>query len=155
MNRLWAPWRKEYITMKKSKGCIFCACKAKRPDKKKFMLKRTAHSFSMLNRYPYNNGHVMIAPVRHVKSPELLTKDELADLWRLVNYTKKKIDTFLKPDGFNIGLNIGKIAGAGFPRHAHVHVVPRWEGDTNFMPVIADTKIVSYSLDEMWKVLKG
>lgn len=109
----------------------------------------------MLNRYPYNNGHVMIAPVRHVKSPELLTKDELADLWRLVNYTKKKIDTFLKPDGFNIGLNIGKIAGAGFPRHAHVHVVPRWEGDTNFMPVIADTKIVSYSLDEMWKVLKG
>lgn len=97
----------------------------------------------------------MIAPYRHIKSLELLKKDELLDLMDLLNHTKKKIDKRLKPSGYNIGLNIGKIAGAGFPGHVHIHIVPRWVGDTNFMPVVSDVKIVSYSLDEIYNLLKG
>jgi len=154
MDRIWAPWRKEYITLKKSKGCIFClAGKNKNKDSKNFVLKRTRHTFSILNKYPYNNAHVMVAPCRHVKSLELLKRRELHDLMDLVNHTKVKIDKLLKPAGFNIGLNIGKIAGAGFPGHVHIHIVPRWAGDTNFMPVIADTKVVSYSLEDMRDLL--
>jgi len=95
----------------------------------------------------------MVAPCRHVKSLELLKRRELHDLMDLVNHTKVKIDKLLKPAGFNIGLNIGKIAGAGFPGHVHIHIVPRWAGDTNFMPVIADTKVVSYSLEDMRDLL--
>ena len=97
----------------------------------------------------------MVAPQRHLKSLELLQEAELLDLMNLVNYTKKKIDRSLKPMGYNIGLNLGKVAGAGFPGHVHIHIVPRWQGDTNFMPVLSDTKIVSYSLDEMYNLLKG
>ena len=108
----------------------------------------------MLNLYPYNNGHVMVAPYRHVKSLELLSEAELTDMMRLVNRIKVTLDKKLKPDGYNIGMNIGKVAGAGFAGHIHIHVVPRWAGDTNFMPMISDTKIVSESLEAMRKVLK-
>lgn len=108
----------------------------------------------MLNIYPYNNAHVMVAPYRHVRSPELLAGKELSDLMGLVNRTKVAIEKKFRPDGFNIGMNIGKIAGAGFAGHLHVHIVPRWAGDTNFMPVLSDTKIVSESLDAMLKALK-
>ena len=108
----------------------------------------------MLNIYPYNNGHVMVAPRRHVKSLELLSEPELLDLMKLVNSTKLELDKKLKPDGYNIGMNIGKVGGAGFAGHVHVHIVPRWIGDTNFMPITADTKIVSESLDAMYKLLK-
>ena len=97
----------------------------------------------------------MVAPSRHVKSLEFLDEKELLDLMKLVNHTKKKIDKSLKPHGYNIGLNIGRIAGAGFPGHAHIHIVPRWNGDTNFMPVLSGTKVVSYSLDDMYHTLKG
>ena len=155
MDRIWAPWRKEYITLKKTRGCIFCLSgKNKKEDTKNCVLKRTRYAFSILNKYPYNNAHVMVAPYRHVKSLELLRKSELYDLMDLVNYTKVKIDRLLKPAGFNIGLNIGKIAGAGFPGHVHIHVVPRWVGDTSFMPVIADTKVVSNSLEDMRDLLR-
>jgi ATP adenylyltransferase len=108
----------------------------------------------MLNRYPYNNAHVMVAPYRHVKSLELLKNEELLDLMHLVNATKIKIDRLLKPEGYNIGINIGRIAGAGFPNHVHIHIVPRWAGDTNFMPVVSDTKIVPYSLDDAYTMLR-
>ena len=154
-DRIWAPWRKEYITSKKPRGCIFCVGKKKKAsDKKNYILKRARYSFSILNRYPYNNGHVMIAPYRHVKGLEALSKKEILDFMNLANYTKKKIDKFLKPTGYNMGMNIGRIAGAGFPGHVHMHIVPRWEGDTNFMPVVTDTKVVSYSLEEMWNLLR-
>lgn len=159
MEKIWAPWRKHYIALKKrgkSSKCIFCIGKKdKISDKKNHILKRNKYAFSILNRYPYNNAHVMIAPYRHVKSLELLKEEELLGLVNLVNYTKKKIDKFLKPAGYNIGLNIGKVAGAGFAGHVHIHIVPRWEGDTNFMPVISNTKIVSYSLAEMHDLLEG
>jgi len=156
MDRIWAPWRNKYLTARKSKACIFCAGKKKAAaDKKKYILKRGKYAFSLLNLYPYNNAHVMVAPYRHVKSLELLSHEELLELLNLVNSTKKKIDKVLKPDGYSIGLNIGKVAGAGFPGHVHVHVVPRWVGDTNFMPVISGVKVISFSLDAMYKLLKN
>ena len=156
MERIWAPWRKAYITVKKPKGCIFChALKQKKPAENTYLLKKERYAFSILNLYPYNNAHVMVAPTRHVKSLELLKEAELLAVMKLVNYTKKKIDRLLKPAGYNIGLNIGKVAGAGFPGHVHIHIVPRWQGDANFMPVISDTKVVPYSLLEMQKLLKG
>ncbi len=159
MEKIWAPWRKHYIALKKrgkSSKCIFCIGKKNKfSDKKNHILKRNKYAFSILNRYPYNNAHVMIAPYRHVKSLELLKEEELLGLVNLVNYTKKKIDKFLKPAGYNIGLNIGKVAGAGFAGHVHIHIVPRWEGDTNFMPVISNMKIVSYSLAETHDLLEG
>jgi len=155
VKRIWAPWRKEYLTLKKDKSCIFCDGKKSRSqDKKRYIVARTKHSFAMLNKYPYNNGHVMIAPKRHIKGLEYLKENELLDLMNLVNQIKLRLDRALKPEGYNIGLNIGKIAGAGFPGHVHVHIVPRWSGDTNYMPVISNTKVVSYSLSDMYKLLK-
>ncbi len=108
----------------------------------------------MLNLYPYNNGHVMVAPYRHVKSLELLSDEELLDMIRLINKTKVAIDKILKPHGFNIGLNIGKAAGAGFAGHVHAHIVPRWTGDTNFMPATAGAKVISESLDSLYELLR-
>lgn len=146
-NSLWAPWRHKYIVSHKGRKCIFCP-----PEK--YVLERTKHSFSILNIYPYNNGHVMVAPKRHVKSIEFLSAEEICDLWNLVVKTKKILDKKLKPHGYNIGFNVGKAGGAGFAGHLHVHVVPRWEGDMNFMPVISDTKVIPESLDAMYKLFR-
>jgi len=154
MDKLWAPWRSKYIYLRKGKRCIFCGNRTEASSRKKYILDRSGHSFSMLNLYPYNNGHVMVAPYRHVKTLELLSSGELMDLMNMVNKTKKDLDRKLKPHGYNIGLNLGKVSGAGFAGHVHVHVVPRWEGDTNFMPIVADAKIVSESLDAMHKLLR-
>ena len=154
MDKLWAPWRSKYIYLRQNKKCIFCGNKSS-AAKTKYVIHKSAHSFSMLNLFPYNNGHVMVAPYRHVKSLELLTDAELIDLMKLVNKTKANIDKKLKPHGYNIGLNIGKVGGAGFAGHIHIHVVPRWTGDTNFMPVTGDTKVMAESLDAMRKLLKG
>lgn len=154
MDKLWAPWRSKYIYLRKRTGCIFCGVKKEKNTKKRYILERSTHSFSILNLFPYNNGHVMVAPYRHVKSLELLSKEELLDLMDLVNASKVRMDKKLKPHGYNIGINVGKIGGAGFAGHAHIHIVPRWAGDTNFMPLIAGTKIVSESLEAMYDILK-
>ena len=154
MDKLWAPWRSKYIYSRKRTGCIFCGVKKENNAKRRYILERSGHSFSMLNLFPYNNGHVMVAPYRHVKSLELLSGEELLDLVNLINKTKARLDKKVKPHGYNIGLNIGKIAGAGFAGHVHVHIVPRWTGDTNFMPLIANSKVVSESLDAMYGLLK-
>ncbi len=154
MDKLWAPWRSKYIYLRKNKRCVFCQNKGAR-SKRDYIIRRSAHSFSMLNIFPYNNGHVMVAPYRHVSSLELLTDAELIDLMKLVNNTKTRIDKRLKAHGYNIGLNVGRAGGAGFAGHIHIHVVPRWTGDTNFMPVTGDTKVMSESLDAMHKLLKG
>jgi ATP adenylyltransferase len=122
---------------------------------KKRIIEKYGRSFAMLNMYPYNNGHVMVAPYRHVESLELLSESELIDLITLMNRVKKRIDRKMGPHGYNIGLNIGRIAGAGFAGHVHVHLVPRWDGDTNFMPVISDVKVVSESLDTVYEALKA
>lgn len=145
MKSLWAPWRSKYIYLRKNKKCIFC-------EPKDYVLEKTKYSFSILNIYPYNNGHVMVAPYRHVKALENLSDKELKDLIDLVIKTKKTLDKKLKPHGYNIGFNMGKAAGAGFAGHIHIHIVPRWTGDTNFMLAVSGTKVVSDSLDAMYKL---
>lgn len=153
MDKLWAPWRSKYIYLRKRPSCIFCG-NAGKAEKKRYIIAKTRHSFAMLNLYPYNNGHVMVSPFRHVRSPESLSETELLDLMKLVNKVISAIDKKMKPHGFNIGMNLGRVSGAGFTGHMHIHIVPRWAGDTNFMPIIGNSKIVSESLDAMYKLLK-
>jgi len=145
--RLWAPWRINYIRRPKAKRCIFC-----NPDK--YVVLKTAHSIAMLNIFPYNNGHMMVAPVNHIKDLSQLSEVEIIDLFAVIKKTKKLLDKILKPQGYNIGINLGMAAGAGIPGHLHIHIVPRWNGDTNFMPLIAKTKVISQSLEELYKQLK-
>jgi len=155
MNNLWAPWRSKFIYSRKHKGCIFCGNKKNGKTDKRYIVEKSELSFSMLNLYPYNNGHVMVAPFRHVKDFNSLTDKELLDMMKLVRKTISKIEKKLKPRGFNIGVNLGKVSGAGFAGHLHVHIVPRWVGDTNFMPVISNTKVVPESLKSMQSLLKA
>ncbi len=152
-NRLWAPWRIKYV-QKKSKKCLFCKIFNSKNDKRNFLIKRGRFCFSVLNIYPYNNGHLMVAPFRHVNDLNKLKKEELWDLILNLNEVKSILEKILKPQGFNIGINIGRVAGAGFPGHVHIHIVPRWKGDTNFMPVTAETKVLSQSLVELYKKIK-
>ncbi len=147
MDRIWAPWRVKYFKIKKPKKCIFC-------DKNRFVIHRSVYSVSLLNIFPYNTGHVMIAPKRHVKSLSQLKDKELLDMIKHLNAVVDLLQKDLKPDGFNIGVNLGKISGAGIEGHVHIHIVPRWQGDTNFMPVISSTKVIPESLIELQKRLK-
>lgn len=154
MQKLWAPWRSKYIYLRNNKRCIFCGRRGSAKTKAVYVIDKSTHSFAMLNLYPYNNGHIMVAPYRHVRSLEALSPGELMDLIKLLNKVKVSLDRKLKPDGYNIGINIGKIGGAGFTGHVHIHIVPRWAGDTNFMPIVADTKIVSESLEAMYRLFR-
>jgi len=151
-NRLWAPWRFKYIRSKTIKECIFCAAANKKV--KPGVVFRTKHSIALLNIFPYNNGHIMVAPLKHVKDLSGLSESEYNDLWKTVLKIQKALKEALRPQGYNIGLNIGTAAGAGIPAHLHVHIVPRWQGDTNFMPVISNTKVISQSLSELEKKLR-
>jgi ATP adenylyltransferase len=152
IDRLWAPWRIKYIKIKKSKKCVFCeGIKYKR---KNYIILKTSHSIAMLNIFPYNNGHVMVAPIRHINRLSQLKEKETLDLFRTLNKVQILLDRVLKPQGYNIGINISKSAGAGITGHLHIHIVCRWQGDTNFMTTIYDTKIISQSLDELYKQLK-
>jgi len=153
MNRLWAPWRINYIQGKKPKGCLFCGV-IKSKEKKDYLVFKTERSFCLLNVFPYNNGHLMVLPKRHVKDLSYLKEKEMLDLIKALLLAKKLLTKVLKPEGFNIGLNSGSAAGAGIPGHLHIHVVPRWKGDTNFMPVLGGAKIISQSLDELHKQLR-
>lgn len=156
MKRLWAPWRSKFIYLKKTPKCIFCGNRKMAKDTPyRHIIDRSKYSFSILNIYPYNNGHVLIAPYRHVASLENLTSAEITDMMKLVNKTLKLLRRKLKPHGFNVGLNIGKVAGAGFAGHIHIHIVPRWHGDTNFMPVVCDEKVMPESLSSMLDILRS
>lgn len=155
MNVLWAPWRVKYIMAlnKKEKGCIFCKMCRQKNDRKNYIFLRSKHSFAVLNIYPYNNGHAMVVPYRHVPDLSRLNREEKKDLLGLLETTKALLDKTLKPQGYNIGMNLGRVSGAGFPGHIHIHIVPRWSGDTNFMPIVAATKVISQSLNALWKEL--
>jgi len=154
MRNLWAPWRIKYIRMnKKSKGCFLCEYIKENRDRENLILYRGKKAFIIMNKYPYNNGHLMVAPYRHVKSIEDLFEEEISEIFKLLILCKKALDEEMNPNGFNIGLNIGRAAGAG-EEHLHFHIVPRWVGDTNFMPVISDTKVISQSLLELYDKLK-
>ena len=152
MDKLWAPWRATYVTkiIGKTKGCIFCQMLKDNKDKKNYIFARTKHSFAVLNIYPYNNGHALIVPNRHIKDLGGLTKKEREDLLELFIYSQKLLNKVLRPAGYNIGINLGRVAGAGIPGHVHMHVVPRWRGDVNFMPVTGETKVISQSLRELY-----
>ena len=146
MERLWAPWRVEYVTAGGSEGCIFCDKLEERRDEDNLILKRGDLGFIMLNAFPYNSGHLMVAPYRHVGDLSDLTDDEMLEIMLLVKLGKEILSRAFRPDGLNIGINLGRTAGAGITDHVHVHVVPRWDGDTNFMPVIANTKVMPDAL---------
>lgn len=155
MDHLWAPWRIKYIQAKKTTGCIFCQKPKQKKDKKNYIVKRGKFVFSILNIFPYNNGHTLIVPYRHLNSIEKMNNDELIELFDFIKHTTRQIKSKMNAQGFNIGFNIGKTAGAGIDKHLHVHIVPRWEADTNFMPVITGTKIISQSLEELYDILKS
>jgi ATP adenylyltransferase len=152
---LWAPWRIEYITGPKDGECIFCAAAAATHDDPAHApVDRTEHCLTILNAYPYAPGHVMVAPVRHIAALEDLTGDEMLETMQLARRSILAIRKAMTPDGFNVGLNLGTVAGAGFADHVHLHVVPRWEGDTSFMPVIAGTRVISQALDDTARALR-
>ena len=154
MKRLWAPWRKAYITgQKREKGCFLCRDLRSKKDSKNRLLRRSRHAFILMNRYPYTNGHLMLVPNRHMASIETLNDEERLDLFQLLDVSVRLLKKALHPHGFNIGMNLGRISGAGLPGHLHLHVVPRWEGDTNFMPVLTGTKVISDSLGATYREL--
>ena len=142
---LWAPWRIEYITRPRKEGCIFCAIAAGE-DQQELLVERGDRCFTVLNAFPYASGHVMAAPYRHVAGLEELDDDELLGLMHLTRRAMRALREAMSPDGFNAGLNLGVEAGAGVADHLHMHVVPRWQGDTNFMPVLADTRVLPQAL---------
>ncbi len=154
MEHIFAPWRIEYIRMEKKDGCIFCELPAENDDENNLILYRGKYAFVIMNNYPYNPGHVMVAPFRHVGDFDSLTAEEIKEIHQLVSLMIRAIKRAMNPDGFNIGLNIGRVAGAGVEHHIHVHIVPRWNGDTNFMPVISDTKVIPQALKETYHELK-
>jgi ATP adenylyltransferase len=153
MKQIWAPWRMEYIKKDKSGECIFCNLPKAGDDKNNFILFKGIYCFIIMNIYPYNTGHLMIVPYRHCACITELDTDESMELNEL---TKRSIQILRKvntPDGFNVGFNLGKSAGAGYDEHIHNHIVPRWTGDTNFMPVLADIKIHPENLEQSYKKL--
>ncbi len=153
MDRLWAPWRNTFLSQRGRRRCIFCLAKRARVDRQHYVIARDDGVFALLNLYPYNTGHLMVAPYRHVGTLERLTAAEWAGMLRLSQWLTRRLRVTLRPQGFNMGLNLGKVGGAGFPGHLHLHLVPRWNGDTNFMPVVAQTKVISQSLDTLYTLL--
>jgi ATP adenylyltransferase len=155
MENLWAPWRMAFIEPKtpSPSGCIFCMQPIEHEDEKYHILHRGEHCFMMLNLYPYNNGHLMIAPYGHVGALDQLSAETLADMMAQAQLAMQAMRQAMRPDGFNMGMNQGKVAGAGFADHIHFHIVPRWNGDTNFMPVIADIKVMPEHLDIVYQKL--
>jgi len=153
MKRLWAPWRIEYIKRPKPQGCIFCLKDGRERDRDNLVLYRTSLALVMLNRYPYTNGHLLIAPYRHVADMNALTVEEKLELFDLVGLSCTVLTEAVAPQGFNIGMNLGKAAGAGVDDHLHFHVVPRWNGDTNFMSVVADLRVMPENLLSTYDML--
>jgi ATP adenylyltransferase len=155
MEKLWAPWRAAYLELTPPAGCIFCVKPAAGRDEENWLLHRGERAFVMLNAFPYNNGHLMVAPFRHTADLESLSPEEQVEIFSLTRLCVTVLRAAYQPDGFNIGMNLGKTAGAGVADHLHVHVVPRWNGDTNFMPVVAGAKVLSESLDHTYRKLSG
>jgi ATP adenylyltransferase len=155
MKHLWAPWRSAYITSNPEKAtkCFLCQKLKEQCDKKSLIIKRGEYCFAVLNLFPYNAGHLLIAPLAHKANLEDLTDRESGELFSLTLEMKRRLSRVMKPAGFNIGFNLGNVAGAGLASHLHLHLVPRWPGDTNFMPVVAATKVISQSLDKVYKEL--
>jgi ATP adenylyltransferase len=155
MKRLWAPWRMEYIieSRESDEGCIFCEKPKEEKDEKNLIVYRSKLCFVMLNKYPYNNGHLMIVPYLHESDLTKIPDDIVMEMQRTIKKSIQAVTNTMLPHGINIGINIGRTAGAGIDDHLHYHLVPRWDGDTNFMPIIGETKVVSEALADSWKKL--
>jgi len=156
MEILWSPWREKYIEKLslKSEGCIFCKMIKEHNDRDNLILYRGRSSFVVMNLYPYNNGHLLVVPLRHSGEITDITGDEMTEIMKTTQLSVKILKEVFSPAGFNIGINQGKISGAGVKDHIHIHVVPRWNGDTNFMPVIGETKVISQNLRTGYEKLK-
>ncbi len=150
---LWAPWRLEYIAGQREEGCIFCNRLAATDDRHNLILARGRLSFVIMNKFPYNNGHIMVAPIRHTADFDSLQTDEILEIFSFAKTFSGVLWKVMKPHGFNLGLNLGKTAGAGVEDHLHVHIVPRWDGDTNFMPVIGGVKVISEHIQSSYDKL--
>jgi ATP adenylyltransferase len=154
MNIIWSPWREKFIrNKKKNNKCVLCEKHESKDDKKSLIVYRGKSCFVMLNLYPYNNGHLMVVPFSHKKDLSELSQEEFEELFYLVKKMVEILKKTHKPNGFNIGLNLGKSAGAGIEKHLHIHIVPRWFGDINFMPIISNTKVISESLKKTFKLI--
>jgi ATP adenylyltransferase len=158
MKRLFSPWRSAYIKTfnekKKSKGCLFCRIAKEKHDADNYVVWRGKYSFVVMNKYPYNNGHMMIVPYRHAGRFSKLLEKEYAEIMAATGKCIAALERISKPQGFNFGANLGRVAGAGIDKHIHFHLVPRWNGDTNFMPVITNTKVISEEINKAYKKLK-
>lgn len=157
-DRIWAPWRLEYVkdaAKDREEECIFCAKPADGRDRENLIVHRGELAFVMLNLFPYTNGHLMIAPYEHTSRFQDLGTETVAEIGRLSQQAMRILERAYSPHGFNMGLNQGRVAGAGVEHHIHLHVVPRWGGDTNFMPVVADTRVMPQTLDQSFETLSG
>ncbi len=149
MKPLWAPWRMDYIRQPKQGGCFLCDMFRAAADRENLIVRRGPTCAIVMNRFPYNNGHLMVAPYRHFPDLAGLNDGERLELMHLIEKGVEALKAAVRPDGFNIGINLGRVAGAGLDTHLHLHIVPRWNGDTNFMPVLADTKVIPQTLEEL------
>lgn len=160
MDQLWAPWRLSYVTTPKDKPstggdeCFICKGIRESDDRANLVVHRSALSIVFLNRFPYNNGHLLVCPLAHKGRFEEQSAEELLDQQRTIGLMLGILGKRMSPDGFNIGLNLGRAAGAGVPGHLHWHIVPRWSGDTNFMPVVSDTRVIVQSLDALFDLIE-
>ncbi len=161
MDRIWSPWRSQYIATfkkpkkKRKKGeSLFTAAYKAGNDRKHMIVWRGEYCFLIMNRYPYNSGHLMVVPYRQISDFQSLTSEELVEMMEAVQRSMKVLNDLMHPHGFNLGANIGRVSGAGVDDHVHFHIVPRWNGDTNFMPVLADTKVVSEEMEQTYRALK-
>jgi ATP adenylyltransferase len=155
MQQMWTPWRMAYIRRAKRPGCIFCEMLEVADDRANLILHRGELAFLVLNKYPYNNGHLMAVPYRHLDMLEALTPEEGLGMMAMVTLGIRALRRSANPHGFNVGVNIGKVAGAGVLDHIHTHIVPRWEGDANFMPVLGDVRLIPQDLGETYDELKA
>lgn len=154
MDRLWSPWRYRYVSKASpADACIFCAKEAERRDEENLILHRGEHNFVLLNLYPYTTGHLMVAPYAHIASLEDLPDEAAIELMRLTQTAVRHIRAIYRPQGLNAGLNLGECAGAGIAGHLHMHVLPRWAGDANFMTTIGETRVMPEDLPETWRRL--
>jgi ATP adenylyltransferase len=155
VEQLWAPWRMELVSRgEEPKGCIFCDLPRAQNDRENLVLGRTERTFAMLNKYPYNNGHLMVVPRMHVSDVHALSTEDYLELAEMLRIALRLVGRAYAPQGANLGMNVGRVAGAGIADHVHWHVVPRWGGDTNYMPILAETKVMVEHLHASWDRLR-
>ena len=156
MDYLWTPWRYQYVTtLGEPVACVFCAAAQAPDDREWLVVHRAAHNFVIVNRFPYTSGHIMVVPYWHVATLEDVPEEALVELIRLARESEKHLRTIYRPEGLNLGMNIGKSAGAGIAGHIHLHVLPRWSGDTNFMTVVSETRVLPEDLEVTWERLRA